>query len=193
LEIYVERMSALLLAHAEELGRPLRIVDLGCGDFEVARALLQRLPGFTYIGCDIVPELIAYNQRTNAGPGITFRQLDIVSDPLPEGDVCLVRQVLQHLSNADISVFLRKVNHPLVYVTEGHPAVRVGPFNPDKTVGHEVRFDWTTGKGRGVELDKPPFNAQTIEAFRAEVPPFEVVVTERLSVPGVATEAVQAA
>ena len=193
MEIYVDRMSALLLAHAQELGRPLRIVDLGCGDFEVARALLQRLPGFTYVGCDIVPELVAYNQKNNAGPGITFRQLDIVSDPLPEGDVCLVRQVLQHLSNADISDFLLKVRFPLVYVTEGHPAVRVGPFNPDKAVGHEVRFDWNTGKGRGVELDKPPFNAQTTEVFRAAVPPYEVVVTERLFISAAASEAVQAA
>src|SRR4051794_20640449 len=33
--------------------RATRIVDLGCGDFEVGRKLLS--PELTYIGCDVVP------------------------------------------------------------------------------------------------------------------------------------------
>ena len=65
----------------------------------------------------------------------------------------------------------------------GHPAVRTGTVNPDKPVGHEVRFDWRTGRGRGLELDRPPFNLLTQEAFRVEASPHEVIVTERVFLP----------
>jgi hypothetical protein len=75
---YVGKMAPLIELHAVELVRSPVVVDLGCGDFEVGSSLLSRLPDITYVGCDIVPELIAHNN-------------------------CLVRQALQHLSNEEIS------------------------------------------------------------------------------------------
>jgi SAM-dependent methyltransferase len=182
LQVYVQQMADLLRGHSVELGRPLSIVDLGCGDFQVGRALLEELPGLEYVGCDIVPELIAHNNAAYATDKVGFRQLDLVSDPLPDGDVCLVRQVLQHLSNADITAFLKRADYRWIYLTEGHPAIRTGTVNPDKLAGHEVRFDWRTGRGRGVELDRPPFNLATQEMFRVAAPPHEVIVTERVFV-----------
>jgi Glycosyltransferase sugar-binding region containing DXD motif/Methyltransferase domain len=180
-EIYVQRMAAMLQRHADELGRRLTIVDLGCGDFQIGRALLRNVPQLNYIGCDIVPELVAYNNATYATETVRFLQCDLVSDLLPNGDVCLVRQVLQHLSNADIAAFFRHAEYEWIYVTEGHPAERVGPVNPDKAAGHDVRFDWRTGRGRGVEIGCPPFNLITQEIFRAFAPPHEVIITERVS------------
>ena len=168
---YVRQMAELLQRHANELGRVLTVVDLGCGDFEIGRALLERLPDLNYVACDIVPELIAHNQAVHGGSNVQFRQLDIVTDPLPEGDVCLMRQVLQHLSNADIGAFLERANYQWVYVTEGHPAHRTGPVNPDKRTGHDVRFNWRTGRGRGVELNLPPYNLATEDVIRATAPP----------------------
>jgi len=179
-QVYVEHMVELLRGHAGERGRPLTIVDLGCGDFQIGRALQERLPGMNYIGCDIVPELVAHNNAVYGCSKVRFRQLDLVSDMLPNGDVCLVRQVLQHLSNADIQAFFQRADYPWIYLTEGHPAHRVGTVNPDKQAGHEVRFDWRTGRGRGVELAYPPFNLITEEIFRATAPPHEVLVTERV-------------
>jgi hypothetical protein len=188
LEVYVQGMAELLEHHATELGRPLTVIDLGCGDFEVGRALVTRLPDLTYIGCDIVPELIAHNVRTYASEKVSFRQLDIVSDPLPEGDVCLVRQVLQHLSNVEIAAFLQRINYGYLYVTEGHPAVRTGPFNPDIGSGVGVRFDWSVGRGRGVELGKPPYLIKTREMFRASAHPNEIIITEQVLRPPPATD-----
>jgi hypothetical protein len=115
---------------------------------------------------------------------VRFCQLDLVSDPLPAGDVCLVRQVLQHLSNADIQSFFQRADYPWIYLTEGHPVLRTGTVNPDKAAGHEVRFDWRTGRGRGVELDRPPFNLATEEMFRVPAMQHEVIVTERVFVSG---------
>ncbi len=180
---YVQKMSQILSGHAAELGRPLTIVDLGCGDFYVGRALFESMPGARYIGCDIVPSLIEHNRNNYGSDRVQFQVLDIVRDTLPEGDVCLVRQVFQHLSNADISEFLNRQQYALLYVTEGHPAERTGRFNPDKTAGSDVRFDWRTGRGRGVELDKPPFNRRSVEAFQTIAPPNEIIVTERIVSP----------
>ena len=181
MDTYVERMATLIRRHQAELGRSPVVVDLGCGDFQVGRALLSRLPDITYIGCDIVPELIAHNNQTYGTDRISFRQVDIVVDPLPAGDICLVRQVLQHLSNEEISGIIKRMGrYKLIYVTEGQPEQRVGPVNPDKAAGAEVRFDWTTGRGRGVELDRPPFNANVTEVFRTVAPPHEVIVTQQL-------------
>src|SRR5262249_8800590 len=99
-EGYVGRMAELFKDKTVEFGPPITIVDLGCGDFQVGSALMGKLPNLVYVGCDIVPELIEHNTKLYATDQICFRQLDIVADPLPKGDVYLVRQVLQHLSNA---------------------------------------------------------------------------------------------
>jgi SAM-dependent methyltransferase len=174
---YVEKMSAIL----NSTNPKGTIVDLGCGDFEVGRELVRRLPESAYVGCDIVPELIAHHSRQNKNSRVTFRCLDIVSSELPDGDICLVRQVLQHLSNADIKRILPKLRKfKRVYVTEGYPAEQFGSYNPDKPTDHEVRFDWRNGRGRGVELDKPPFSVATREVFRTSTDEKNILVTFEL-------------
>jgi hypothetical protein len=180
-EFYVERMADLLTQHAEELGRPLMLVDIGCGDFRIGKALTERLPDLTYLGCDIVPELVAHNSARHTTDRVRFKTLDAVCDPLPAGDVCLVRQVFQHLSNADILAVLAHMNYPVVYVSEGHPVRQRGAVNPDKVIGASVRFDWQTGQGRGVELNQAPYNLASQEVFRWAIPPNEVIITERIN------------
>jgi hypothetical protein len=95
--IYVERLSALLSQHAVDLGKTITVVDLGCGDFEIGRQLVANVEPMIYIGCDIVPELVAHHRQSTKDSRVEFRELDMVADELPAGDVCLIRQVLQHL------------------------------------------------------------------------------------------------
>jgi SAM-dependent methyltransferase len=184
-DVYVDTMVPIIAAHLSELNSNATIVDLGCGDFWVGARLLERLPSVKYIGCDVVPELVEYNRKTFGSNRIGFRLLDIVSADLPIGDICLVRQVFQHLSNQEIACTLpklQKFRH--VYVTEGHPIVREGKINPDKPTGEDVRFDWTTGHGRGVELDHPPYNLDAEEVCRvagpAPVHDKTIIVTYRI-------------
>lgn len=175
-KLYIEAMVPLLTQHGMASQEELVIVDLGCGDFAIGRALLKPLDRVRYIGCDIVPELIDYNQAcygtAQHGPGnVEFRTVDIVRDPLPDGDVCLVRQVLQHLSNREISSILPKLSkYKYVYISEGQPLIREGPPNPDKPVGADVRFDWRIGRGRGLELNLPPWNLRLQEIVRTTSP-----------------------
>jgi SAM-dependent methyltransferase len=181
-EDYVREMSGLLREHEREIGRPITVVDIGCGDFQVGRALVEAAPTLTYIGCDIVGRLIEHNQEHYGSDRVGFQHLDIVEHSPPTGDVCLVRQVLQHLSNDEIERALQNLKgFSAVYVTEGQPELRVGPLNPDKQTGTDVRFNWERGVGRGLELAEAPFHRQAEEVFRSFSPPHEVIVTERVN------------
>jgi SAM-dependent methyltransferase len=133
-----------------------RIVDLGCGDFTVGARLAQE--GTQYVGVDIVPELIEHNTRRFGSANVRFECRDIIGDELPSGDLCLVRQVLQHLSNEQIAGVLRNVKrYRYVLVTEHYPALGVAARpNLDKPCGEDVRvYD-----DSGVYLDAPPFSRQ---------------------------------
>lgn len=131
------------------------VVDLGCGDFRVGSRIVAGL-GIRYTGVDIARPLIAHLSATAAGPTIDFQCLNIVDDPLPQGDLYLIRQVLQHLSNQQISTILRKLKGAAVIVTEHIPTGRGAKWNKDKVAGPDIRLFRTSG----VFLEHPPFSLQ---------------------------------
>ncbi len=136
------------------------VVDLGCGDFRVGRRLCANTCA-SYIGVDVVPELIAHNQSRFGRDGIEFRNLDIIKDPLPDGEVCLIRQVLQHLSNAEIAQVLAKCSkYPFLVVTEDVYKGWWSRPNLDHVHGPDNRLH----KRSGVYVDLPPYSlkAETI-------------------------------
>ncbi len=83
------------------------ICDLGCGDFNISKELVQYSK--KYIATDIVPELIAHNKKAFKAEQLEFQALDIAKDELPGGDCAILRQVLQHLSNAEIESVVEKL------------------------------------------------------------------------------------
>ena len=104
----------LSLMKSEQISR---MVDLGCGDFRVGRRIAGQ--GTSYIGCDIVRDVIQRNCQDFRRPNIEFRKIDIVKDRLPNGDLCIIRQVFQHLSNDDISTVLEKSRaYRLILITD---------------------------------------------------------------------------
>lgn len=132
----------------------LTFVDLGCGDFRVGSRL--RTLAFHYIGVDIVEPLVRYNQATYGDAATEFVHLNIVTDGLPDGDVCFVRQVFQHLSNQQIAGVLQKLRkYRWVFITEHYPTdnERIRP-NLDKVQGGDIRLY----KNSGVYLSERPFS-----------------------------------
>lgn len=110
---YVAVVSGFL----RSLPQPVTVVDLGCGDFSVGARI--RLCAAEYIACDVVPSLIEADRASLDNLDVDFRCIDIAQDPLPDGNVAIVRQVLQHLCNADIVRVARKLEaYPHVVVTE---------------------------------------------------------------------------
>jgi len=180
--IYVDAMVAVISAEFKDQQRNATIVDLGCGDFSVGERLLERLPTVRYVGCDLVPELIEHHCHRFGSQRVQFQTLDMVSQELPDGDICLIRQVFQHLANRDISCVLPKLRkYQALFVTEAQPLEREGPANPEKPPYADMRFDGRTGRGRGVELDQPPWNLTIEEICRASGTGIkETIVTHRV-------------
>ena len=156
---YVSAIGRLLT----ELGHP-SVVDLGCGDFEVGKRLVDHASSF--IGCDIVRPVIEANRCKY--PDIDFRVIDAVEDELPVADVILVRQVLQHLSNDQIARILPKLKQFKVAVITEHLPNESFITNQDKSPGPDHR---------GVILTEPPFSfrAKTIQTI-CEVREFSGII-----------------
>jgi SAM-dependent methyltransferase len=130
------------------------IVDLGCGDFQVGR-LLRRSSDVRYTGVDVVADLILHNRKHFQDAYTEFSCANILEDELPDGDVCLIRQVLQHLSNQQILKVMNACwRYRYVLITED---VYVGPKarpNLDQPAGWDTRVRDRSG----VFLELPPFN-----------------------------------
>jgi len=146
-------------------------VDLGCGDFAVGKQLFEFSK--RYIACDIVRPLVEYNRRKFKALHLEFRIIDAVADNLPEGDVVLIRQVLQHLNNNSISKILDKLSrYSAAIITEHIPE---GDFVPniDISTGHGYR----PAVGSGLVLTEKPFNlAAKSSRVVCEVPQFGGII-----------------
>lgn len=134
--------------------RTMTLVDLGCGDFRVGSQMVELCS--RYVGVDIVKPLIDHHAKTFGSPKVQFLHLNILEDSLPDGDVCFLRQVLQHLSNDQVLKILRQIEkYRWAVITEHHPSrLSFRAVNLDKPHGADIRLF----QGSGVFLDHPPFN-----------------------------------
>ncbi len=151
--VYVDCVLHFIKAHNIQ-----RVLDLGCGNFEVGKRIAPEC--MRYVGIDVVPGLIERNRiMFSAASNIEFNCLDVTTDALPNADLCLVRQVMQHLSNAEISRLLRKLRKfPHVIIAEHYPEIEGRP-NVDIEHGCSTRID---KHGSAVYLDKPPFSVAKV-------------------------------
>ncbi|MCR5799064.1 MAG: class I SAM-dependent methyltransferase [Lachnospiraceae bacterium] len=135
------------------------IFEVGCGDFNIMRQVLENMDDVTYIGGDIVPELVEQNNRRYAQKNIQFIHINGARDTkqYAGGDLLIFRQVFQHNSNRNIEVMLKqskKYKYTLVtedvYINEGVE------YNIDMHTSASTRVEMKSG----VYIDKPPFNVQ---------------------------------
>lgn len=82
------------------------LVDVGCGDFAWMHEV-KPLP--RYIGIDIVEPVIIENRKKYGDQGVSFLCLDATKAAIPRCDAILCREVLFHLSFADIKSLLLNV------------------------------------------------------------------------------------
>lgn len=149
---------AIVRSFLTSFSTPLVVCDLGCGDFNVGKALVAYAK--TYTAIDIVPDLIARNKEKFSAENLQFQCLDIAVDDLPKGDCALVRQVLQHLSNVEVERIVRKLeNYPYVILTEHLPNEDFIP-NKDIISGQGIRLK----KQSGIDLLQAPFYFKVKEA-----------------------------
>ncbi|TYB80306.1 class I SAM-dependent methyltransferase [Bizionia saleffrena] len=145
---YIDAVTSFLTAFES----PIVVCDLGCGDFNVGKKLVKYTKNYTAV--DIVTDLIEHNKKQFKAENLEFYCLDIAVDELPLGDCALLRQVLQHLSNAEVQNILCKLSgFKYVIITEHLPD---GDFicNTDIISGQGTRLK----KHSGLNVLAPPFN-----------------------------------
>jgi SAM-dependent methyltransferase len=125
------------------------VVDVGCGDWTFSRYI--QWEAIKYTGIDIVKNVIQKNQQTFSKPTIQFIHADGTTMNLPEADLLICKDVLQHLSNEKIAIFLKQI----------------GKFKHCLITNDVDPHTWTSdnkpiisGGWRFVDLTQPPFNLQ---------------------------------
>lgn len=144
---YIEALKAFF-----KTKEPLIVCDLGCGDFNIGKHLVTSVK--KYIAIDIVEKLIDRNKKIFQESNLEFDCLDISKDKLPLADCLIIRQVLQHLSNAEILKITKKIEtYKYVILTEHLPMENFIP-NKDIISGQGIRLK----QNSGVNLLEAPFN-----------------------------------
>lgn len=129
------------------------VVDLGCGDWQFSR--LIDWSGVQYCGLDIVRSVIDRNTERFSMPNIEFRLFSGDFDDLPDADLLISKDVLQHWSNESVSAFLptlKRYRYNLM----------TNCVNPK---GETENVDIEDGGYRYLDIRRPPFNIEATEIY----------------------------
>jgi len=81
------------------------VVDIGCGDWQFSRFI--NWGSRSYLGIDVVGSVIETNRRNFARPNISFQHANSLEEGFnATGDLLLLKDVLQHLTNANVQKLL---------------------------------------------------------------------------------------
>lgn len=144
------------LAQTEKLIRELNILfnelnivsvlDIPCGNFHWMQKV--DLSNINYLGADIVTELIESNKlKYQESEKLNFKVLNLITDPLPQCDLIIVRDCLVHFSNKDILNAIENIK------SSGSKYLLTTTFT-----NHHMNFDIVTGDWRPLNLQDKPFN-----------------------------------
>ena len=132
------------------------VVDIGCGDWRFSHLL--DFGDRDYLGIDIVPGVVAANREKYGTAKIRFERGDATRiDALPHYDLLLCKDVLQHLSNANVRAFLGKIDRSAcVLITNDY---------------HPANDDCGDGSTRPLDIGRPPFDfpARPVLTFGGKV------------------------
>ncbi|MES2344639.1 MAG: class I SAM-dependent methyltransferase [Chlamydiota bacterium] len=137
------------------------VVDFGCGDWEFSRLIDWK--GIDYTGIDVVEHVIEKNSQEYQTDHIHFMTVEGIHEELPKADLIVCKDVLQHLTNEDIFLFLKKASkfkHCLI-TNDFYSPFTIVPINADL----EKR-----GYCKELDLTQPPFNCsgEKILTYEAE-------------------------
>jgi SAM-dependent methyltransferase len=120
------------------------VVDVGCGDWQIARHI--NWEEIHYTGIDVVQDIITRNKELYGNERTEFICADVFSCDLPVADLLIVKDVLQHWPNKDIIVFLSRLTRfKYALIT-------------NCILGSRVNADIALGQFRPLDLNAPPFN-----------------------------------
>jgi SAM-dependent methyltransferase len=131
------------------------VVDVGCGDWTFSQYI--DWSGILYIGYDVVKSVVEKNNISFSGSNCQFIHGDALTIDLPVADLLICKDVLQHLPNNDIKLFLKqcsKFKHCLI--TNDYDVKTGSSKNKDIS----AKGGWHT-----IDLTQPPFNVEGFKIF----------------------------
>ena len=120
-------------------------LDVPCGDFNWFSKMKLNID--SYIGGDIITDIITKNQDLFSGQQCEFLTIDLIKDLLPQADILHCRDCLVHLSNNDILKAIQNIKQSKITY------LLTTTFS-----GCEENKDIVTGDWRIINLEKAPFN-----------------------------------
>lgn len=117
------------------------VVDLGCGDFVCGPTIYNNVDIF-YTGYDVYKKVIQNNSVNNPTEKYKFMHLDFYNnrEKIVDGDLCILKDVLQHWSLDKINIFLeyiiksKKFKYILItnccYQKTNNTDILIGEFRP---------------------------------------------------------------
>jgi SAM-dependent methyltransferase len=155
----------LLHSYLDFLGRIISekrvtsVVDIGCGDWALAQKLDWQ--GVEYTGIDIVSDIVSKLNENFGRDHVRFLCADALTSDLPFADLCIMKDVLQHLSNASVHTLLGKLTRRFKYalLTNDVSHRKKGGWRTGwKTSSLEANCDIANGGYRPLRLMEAPFH-----------------------------------
>ena len=134
------------------------VIDLGCGDWQFSKFL--DLSSVLYLGVDVVDSVIDSNIELYSASNIDFISRDIITYELPQVDLIICKDVLQHLSNRDVISVLIKI------IKSSKFALITNDFNSEST----SNIDIENGDYRYLDLTLSPFFLDVVTVLEFEKP-----------------------
>lgn len=153
-------------------------LDAPCGDWNWMQ--LVDLQGVSYIGMDIVEEIVDENTAQFSAPNVKFMLGDITATPLPQADMIMVRDCLFHLKHFFALEFFKNFyasGIPLLLTTsyvsgENKEVAQNGMFSPINLQAAPFRFpepmefiDDTPDTGNYRQRGMGLWHRDTVKAF----------------------------
>jgi SAM-dependent methyltransferase len=120
------------------------VLDIGCGDWQLMSRV--RLEHLNYLGWDVAGSVIERNRQRFGSKSAVFEVRNPLFDPIPETDVVIMKDVLQHMPTAHVQQVLSRVVSRCrwMLITNDH-TLENGPDVP-------------VGGYRRLNVLRPPFN-----------------------------------
>jgi SAM-dependent methyltransferase len=123
------------------------VTDVGCGDWTFSKAI--DWTGIQYTGYDVVKSIIDKDISRYGKNNIHFVHCNAINMDLPPTDLLICKDVLQHLPNEEISLFLKQLpKFKYALITNG----------VDFSTNSRTNIQIVRGCYRPLDLTKPPFS-----------------------------------
>lgn len=122
------------------------VIDLGCGDFRCGKLIYDDIDNIKYYGYDAYDKVIEHNKSNHTSDKYNFYHLDIFNrkEELIGGDLCILKDILQHWKLNEIYTFLdyliENKKYKYILLVNCCNQQEDNPLNEERSTPLSIRF-----------------------------------------------------